>query len=188
MGKTRIYIRGKRYPDDCTGLVRAVFDEVGINLFADARRGDNGVGAIYHFARTHGRIYTGGRPVAGDLVFFRDTYNRRGSSLTHVGVVEKVEEDRTVWVIHRVRRGVVRYRMNLEMPDARVDRSGHVLNDYLRKASPGHGQVLTGQLFAAYATILPVDERPKRLSTDQAAPVPGSSASASLESLRAALR
>jgi hypothetical protein len=163
LGKTRIQLGRKRYPDDCTGLVRAVFDQVGIDLFANARPGDNGVTAIYRFAEARGRIYTGGRPVAGDLVFFHDTYDRNRdvhrNGLTHIGLVEKVEDDRTVWIIHRVRRGVVRYRMNLEQPDLRIDKSGRVLNDYLRVPSPGRRDVLTAQLFTAYATVLPIGTR-----------------------------
>lgn len=157
VGKTRVQLGRKRYSDDCTGLVRAVFDQVGIDLFSNARPGDNGVTAIYRFAEARGRIYTGGRPVAGDLVFFHDTYDRhRNSNLTHVGLVEKVEDDHTVWIIHRVRRGVVRYRMNREQPDIRIDKSGRVVNDYLRQATPGRREVLTAQLFTAYATVLPI--------------------------------
>ncbi len=183
MGKTRLQIGRKRYPDDCTGLVRAAFDRVGIDLFANARRADTGVGAIYRFAEAHGRIYTGGRPVAGDLVFFHDTYDRKRArrfnrGLTHVGLVEKVEDDRTVWIIHRVRRGVVRYRMNLEKRDIRFDESGRVVNDYLRVATPGRRDVLTAQLFAAYATILPLDTRPLERASIQA-PQPATAASAS---------
>jgi hypothetical protein len=159
LGKTRIQIGGKKYSDDCSGLVRAAFDQVGVDLFKNARRGDNGVTAIYRFAEANGRVYTGGRPVAGDLVFFHDTYDRRKAGLTHVALVEQVQDDQTVWIIHRVRRGVVRYRMNLLRPDARVDKSGNILNDYLRFAS-ANKEVLTAQLFSAYATILPVAGRP----------------------------
>lgn len=160
LGKRRIRVGGKKYSDDCSGLVRAVFDQVGIDLFKNAHRGENGVTAIYRFAETNGRIFTGGRPIAGDLVFFHDTYNRRKGGLTHVALVEEVQDDQTVWIIHRVRRGVVRYRMNLIRPDVRVDQSGKILNDYLRFASPRDKEVLTAQLFSAYATVLPVGGRP----------------------------
>ena len=155
LGKTRIHVGRKKYSDDCSGLVRAVFDQVGIDLFKNARHGDNGVTAIYRFAEANGRIYTGGRPIAGDLVFFHDTYHRRRGGLTHVALVEQVQDDQTVWIIHRVRRGVVRYRMNLLRPDVRFDKSGRVVNDYLRLASPNK-EVLTAQLFSAYATVLPI--------------------------------
>jgi len=162
VGKPRVVVGHKRYPNDCTGLVRAAFDQVGVDLFSKAKRGDNGVTAIFRFAEAHGRIYIGGRPVAGDLVFFHDTYGRRSHHLTHVGLVDKVEDDKTVWIIHRVSRGVVRYRMNLEQPDLRFDKSGRIVNDYLRLSKPGRHDVLTSQLFAAYATILPVDAGPSK--------------------------
>jgi hypothetical protein len=150
---------GTKTGADCTGLVRAVFDRVHVNLMTDAEPGDNGVTAIYRFALGRGRVFTGGHPLPGDLVFFRDTYDRNddgqpNDGLTHVGLVESIDPDGTVSVIHRVQRGVVRYRMNLAHPDARKDpRSGLAINDYLRPQTRGAPAVLTGQLFAAYATL-----------------------------------
>jgi hypothetical protein len=162
LGKRRIEVNGRKYPSDCTGLVRAAYASVGVNLLSEGRPGDNGVTAIYRFATARGRIYTGGWPVAGDLVFFRDTYDKNhdgrvNDGLTHVALVEKVEDDRTVWILHRVKRGVVRYRMNLSQPNQRTDpKTSRVINDYLRYSGTGSRQVLTGQLFAAYATVLPL--------------------------------
>ena len=50
---------------------------------------------------------------------------------------------------------VVRYRMNLNHPDWRTDpESGEPINDYLRASGPTAQALLTGQLFAAYATVL----------------------------------
>jgi hypothetical protein len=110
VGQTKLVINGKRYSDDCTGLVRAVFEPLGINLLTSAEQGDNGVTAMWRFAAKHGRIFEGGRPLPGDLAFFKETYdlNRDGHSndgLTHIGVVEDVEADGTVIIIHRVARG-----------------------------------------------------------------------------------
>jgi hypothetical protein len=161
IGRANVEIGGKRYPADCTGLVLGVYAAVGLDLLSSARPEDNGVTAIYRFAQRHGRIYQGGRPVAGDLVFFRDTDDRNrdgrlADGLMHVGIVDKAEPDGTVVVIHRVRRGVVRYRMNLNHPDLRAA-GGVRLNDSLRSPSAGKPAALTGQLFAAYATFLPVD-------------------------------
>jgi peptidoglycan DL-endopeptidase CwlO len=84
-----------------------------------------------------------------------------------------VEDDRTVWIIHRVRRGVVRYRMNLDRPDVRFDKSGRILNDYLRFASPRDKHVLTAQLFAAYATVLPIGGKPLATASDSTEPSAG---------------
>jgi hypothetical protein len=51
---------------------------------------------------------------------------------------------------------VVRYRMNLDRPHLRRDpRTGEVLNDLLRAPGAGKTPVLTGQLFAAYGSVLP---------------------------------
>lgn len=163
VGKPRVQLPGQSWSDDCSGLVRGVFSQVGVDLMAGADRGDNGVTAIYRFASRHGRIYDGGRPLPGDIVFFRDTYdqNRDGRSndgLTHVGIVDDVAEDGTVSVIHRVARGIVRYRMNVAQPDAHSSASGAVINDYLRPAGSAR-RVLTGQLFAGYGTLLPVESR-----------------------------
>lgn len=161
VGQRAVVIGGQRYRDDCTGLITGVYGQVGLDLMGSVASGDNAVTAIYRYAQTHGRIFLGGRPLPGDLVFFRETYdqNRDGHSndgLTHIAIVEDVDSTGTVTVIHRVSRGVVRYRMNLAKPDLRRDpQTGRVLNDYLRHSGPGRRELLTGQLFAAYATVLP---------------------------------
>ena len=164
VGSSRIIVRSHRYPDDCTGLVRAVFDEVGVDLMREATSRDNGVTAIFRFATKHGHIFEGGRPVPGDLVFFKETYDRNrdgrnNDGLTHVGLVDDVEADGTVVIIHRVARGVVRYRMNLGHPDDALSTDGRRWNDWLRSPSVGARPQLTGQLFAGYATLLPIEAR-----------------------------
>lgn len=163
LGKTQLVIEGKRYGDDCTGFIRALFEPLGLNLMTEGRRGDNGVTAMWRFASRYGRIYEGGRPVVGDLVFFKETYdlNRDGrvnDGLTHIGLVDDIEPDGTVLVIHRVARGVVRYRMNLENPKLHQSADGKPLNDWLRVETAGSRRRLTGELFASFATVLPVQQ------------------------------
>ena len=164
VGKNAIVLGGKKYRDDCTGLVGGVYAQLGMDLLSGGEKGDNGVTAIWRYASAHGRLFEGGRPVAGDLVFFRETYdvNRDGQvndGLTHIGLVEKVGEDGTVTVIHRVARGVVRYKMNLQFRDQAVNSAGRPVNDYLRVAGSQQKPQLTGQLFAGYATLLPIEPR-----------------------------
>lgn len=164
VGERRVVLAGRTWPSDCTGLVNALYASEGIDLLSAAQGGDNGVTAIWRFAQSWGRTYEGGAPVAGDLVFFQETYdlNRDGArndGLTHVGVVDSVEPDGTVLVIHRVARGVARYRMNLLHRDAAQAPGGKVLNDTLRAAGAGQPAKLTAQLFAGYATLLPVEPR-----------------------------
>jgi peptidoglycan DL-endopeptidase CwlO len=160
LGVQRIALNGKRYSNDCSGFVRAVFDYSRIDLMSDGRPGDSGTQAIYRYALRHGEVYRNRHPQPGDLVFFRDTYDkhrdgRRNNGLTHVGIVDSIDPDGTVSVIHRVRRGVVRYRMNLSRPHLHLDpANGQMLNDYLRIAGKQTKPALTGELFAIYGTVL----------------------------------
>jgi cell wall-associated NlpC family hydrolase len=161
VGKSQVKVAGRAYPSDCTGLVEAAYAQAGVSLRGVSKPGDNGVTALYRYAQAHGRVYTRGQPVPGDLVFFRETYDqnrdgRRNDGLTHVGIVDQVGADGTVTVIHRVKRGVVSYRMNLARPRvARDPRTKQVINDTLRAPGPGKAFALTGQLFVAYASVLP---------------------------------
>ncbi|ATB38877.1 hypothetical protein CYFUS_004312 [Cystobacter fuscus] len=169
LGRTKIQLSGRTWPADCTGFVEAVHSRAGVSLRGAAAKGDNGVTAFYRYARAKGRVYTQGTPRPGDLVFFRETYDRnrdgrRNDGLTHVALVDKVEPNGTVVVIHRVKRGVVRYRMNLARPDLKKDpRTGAVLNDMLRVPGASKAPVLTGQLFAAYGSVLP-EPRPEAVA------------------------
>jgi cell wall-associated NlpC family hydrolase len=145
---------------DCTSYVQGVFAPLGVDLLAAAAPGDSAISAMYRFARSHGRVFSSGRPQPGDLVFFRETYDRNrdgrtNDGLTHVGIVDTEEADGTVLVLHRVGNGVVRYRMNLAQKDVRRDRGGRVLNDVLRVPGAATAEVLTGQLFVAYGSVLP---------------------------------
>lgn len=161
IGKKRLVAKEERFADACNGLVEAAYAAAGARLEHAHAPGDNAVTSLFRFAQRQGRIFEKEAPEAGDLVFFRETYDqnrdgRRNDGLTHVGIVESVDAAGTVSVIHRVRRGVVRYRMNLARPDARRDaKSGAILNDYLRPPGRSAGKVLTGQLFVAYASLLP---------------------------------
>ncbi len=162
VGRTKVVLGGKRYGDDCTGLVRGVYAQIGVELMSMGRAGDNGVTAIWRFASAHGRAYSGGRPVPGDLVFFKETYdlNRDGrdnDGLTHIGIVEDVDDQQTVTVIHRVKKGVVRYRMNLTLPTVATDATGQLVNDKLRPPRSKARAMLTSELFSSYVTLLPVE-------------------------------
>jgi hypothetical protein len=102
----------------------------------------------------------GRRPDPGDLVFFDQTWDRdrdgkRDDPLTHVGLVEWVNQDGTVTFLHRGGSGVVRAVMNLDHPDKARDEAGRPLNSQIRsKVRPGdETPVLAGQLFAGFGRI-----------------------------------
>ncbi len=161
LGRTSVQWPGQHFPDDCSGLVLGVYASVGVPLTGSARPGDNGVTAVWRWTSARGRLFRTGQPDPGDLVFFHDTYDRDhdgklDDGLTHIALVESVDADGTVSIIHRVRRGVMRYRMNLERPGLRSDPgSGRVLNDWIRGSSGTGRAVLTGQLFAVFGAVLP---------------------------------
>ncbi len=172
LGRRRaLLVGGRRYPNECTGLVRAVYARHGVDLFAEANTstGSNGVAAIWRFVRMHGAIHRD-NPRPGDLVFFSETYDRNrdgrvNDGLTHVGIVERAFPDGTVHVIHRIAGLVVRYSMNLGSAHQRKDPTGQIVNDWLRMGKPPK---LAGELFSGYGTLvaLRVQEAFAKLDTE----------------------
>ena len=164
LGRSRIAVDGRRFTFDCAGLARGVYFSQGVDLYdgLGELKGGNGVGRIYGHVMQHGRIHYGPTVHPGDLVFFHNTwdFNRDGlvnDPLTHVGVVERVESNGTVVFVSRVSRGIQRFRMNVQAPDTHRTGDGQVLNDFMRRKGsrdPKATKYLTGQLFAAFGTLL----------------------------------
>jgi hypothetical protein len=157
-------VTAPRLPDDCTGLVRAAFAGLRLDLMSRAERGDSGVTAMWRFAQAQHALeeWDPARPVMpdfapGDILFFHDTYDRNrdglfNDGLTHVAVVEQVLADGTIVYIHRGGTGVSRGRLNLSQPTVRAI-PGAVLNDYLRPLSRRSAPVLGSELFAGVARV-----------------------------------
>jgi cell wall-associated NlpC family hydrolase len=144
--------------DDCSGLAYLAYRRRGLNLLPERTLpGEGGVAAIYRKARSLGALHQE-EPHPGDLVFFRNTYDRNGDGrrndgLTHIGVVERVDADGTVTFVHRAGGGVKRSKLNLSQPGVRRDEQGRVLNDYLRRPERVVRPRLAGQLCAGFATV-----------------------------------
>ncbi len=158
VGTRRLGKVARHVPDDCSGLVRLAYLRGGIDLVSHGfLAGENAVSAIYRRAEARGAVHQD-NPRPGDLVFFRETYDRnrdgrRNDGLTHVAVVERVEADGVLTFIHRGMKGIARSRMNLAFPAThRAGTTGAVLNDYLRPAARGQRAWLTGELFAGFAS------------------------------------
>ena len=124
VGKSELVVNGKRYPMDCTGVVRAAYAFGGVDL---ARKfpqyGGNGVRRIYLSLRDEGLLYATRYPAPGDLVFWDNTYDANGNGradddLTHVGLVVEVRPDGTIeYLHHNYRKGPVVETMNLLYPN-----------------------------------------------------------------------
>ncbi len=157
---------GERFNADCTGFVEAVYALEGVALrplMRAAAPGErSGVWAAYRAMERYGVLFGGGGewPAPGDLVFWRDTYdrNRNGRAddgLTHVGVVEYVV-DGTVVFVHRGGKAVARGAMTPDRPGER-SAGGVALNSTLRARNPRLEAVpaLAGALFAGYGRLDP---------------------------------
>jgi NlpC/P60 family len=162
--------------DDCSGLVRLAFRTQRVALAPEeALPGEGGVAGMYRKALALGALTD--TPRRGDLVFFRETYDRnrdrrRNDGLTHIGIVERVAPDGTVTFIHRSHGGVKRGRLNLAQPGVRRDARGRVLNDYLR-VNDGLSDVrLAGELFAGFASVDARWEQADLVAARRAAPLP----------------
>lgn len=164
VGQRRVVISGQPYRSDCSGLVCAVYSAQGVQLPLSPSPTPrvSASQSIYLAAVEHYHVFKRGLPRPGDLVFFGNTYdaNRDGrfnDDVTHMGLVESVENDGTVVILHFASGRVKRGRMNLAHPDVH-QMNGKVLNDFLRRKranDPRKARYLAGQLFVAYAAVLP---------------------------------
>jgi probable lipoprotein NlpC len=156
----------ERFGADCSGFIEAVYEAEGIplrRLMAATAPGErSGVAAAWRTVGRYGELLPPDAwPVPGDLVFWHDTWDRdadgrRDDRLTHMGVVQWVEED-TIVFIHRGSKGVARGAMTVVRRAERRDGAGKVLNTPLRrKAKDGRdAPVLAAELLAGFGRIDP---------------------------------
>jgi hypothetical protein len=164
-GPEPFQVAGERFNADCSGFVEAVYAAEGLSLRRVVQAADPGgtsaVAAAWEAAARHGALWsTGDWPAPGDLVFFHDTWDRNGNGLrddllTHLGLVEWVDEDGSVTFLHRIAAGVVRGHLDLEHPGTQRDAAGRERNSVLRvrAAKEQDVPVLAGQLFAGFGRI-----------------------------------
>ena len=162
LGKKQLFVRGKRFTMDCTGVVLAIYWYAGIDLARDFNKfSGNGVGRIYKTLQKNDLLYSNTTPLVGDLIFWDNTYSEDGKEgvenpLSHVGMVLQVESDGTITYIHdHITKGIITEYMNLRSPDMRtlIDNGQvRVINSPLRLAVAGKPHPpnwLSGQLYRA---------------------------------------
>lgn len=163
IGKKSVRVNGQKFRYDCSGFATGVWSAAGIDLMASADDGPpaNGVALIRRFNDRFGTHHSRYFPSPGDLAYFDNTYdmNRNGrldDPLSHVGIVDSVDADGTIYIIHLVGRGIVRDPMNLLRPHDRTGERGKKLNGWLRakkKNDPANMPRLMGELFSGFSTV-----------------------------------
>jgi surface antigen len=102
------------------------------------------------------------RPDVGDVAFFDNTWDRnkngrRDDDLTHIAVVEKVERDGTITMIHLGNSGITRLVMNLKHSSHKLSAQGKPWNSVLRRGKSG--KRLTGELFSGFGSLWSIPDR-----------------------------
>ena len=159
VGATRLVLEGRDFGTDCSGYVRAVFVPLGVDP-VEPRVSGSRTAMIHAWLQKRGAMLHDEPPAPGDLAFFHNTYDRNGDGrpndeFTHVALVESVDPDGTINLLHRDTRRVSRFRMNLERPGVERDGAeGPVLNSVLRRAGKGARLAprLAGELFVAFGS------------------------------------
>ncbi|MGL4562998.1 MAG: CHAP domain-containing protein [Brevinema sp.] len=136
-------INNQKYFGDCSGFVAFLFHLAGLNLKKIYGIGDNGVAAIWEGLQERGYILEHRDLAPGDIIFFDNTYDMNKNSLwddelSHIGVVESVDQFHTITYVHYGSRGVARANMNLKHPDTfstNINGVTYRFNDLLRHSS-----------------------------------------------------
>ncbi len=163
VGSTTINVRGTPFRYDCSNFIRGMFSVLDVDLFSLSAEntGANGVTLIFKFMERYGENPFRQLPSVGDVIYFDNTWDKNGNGrlddpLTHVGLVESVDSDGTVNVVHRANRGIVRDAMNLLRPHDARDENGKSLNGYLRpkaRRDPPGTPYLMAETFAGFGTL-----------------------------------
>lgn len=118
-------------------------------------------GVLYRIVSDIGYSRGPRRPQAGDLAFFHHTRDANANGkvddeLTHVALVERVDADGTVNLLHHHRGLIHRMVVNPLQPHL-LRREGKRLNTYLRpvrRGDPPDTPHLSGEMLAGFVTLL----------------------------------
>lgn len=148
IGHKSLLVHGDSVRYDCSGFIVATHRLSNIELSGNTR-------SMFEQAQQGSGIFMED-PLPGDVVFFDNTYdrNRNGKlddALSHIAIVQHVDEDQTVHMVHLGGSGIVSLTMNLKHPEEYKDATGKLLNSYLRVNRKGESSPrLTGQLFRGF--------------------------------------
>jgi hypothetical protein len=156
IGDKRIIVNSQKQRYDCSGMVCAAHRKADKTLSGSSKM-------MFELAKSEGVYHRRKRPSPGDVAFFDNTYDRnrngrRDDLLSHVAVVERVDADGTITLVHLGGKGVRRIVMNLRHPHERLDSQGKTLNDVIRRGRD-NGPVLTGELARGFGSLWSIEEQ-----------------------------
>ena len=161
LGREKLFIRGRSFGMDCSGIVLSLYWYAGIDLTnAYIDYSGNGVTRIYRYLEDKDLLYRTLGPAPGDIIFWDNTYDKNEDGkpndlLTHVGMVVDVDNKGNIdYIHHNYRKGIVFARMNLNNPDTyaeTVNGEQIIVNSAMRmKGSPGFDKWLSSQLYRQF--------------------------------------
>ncbi len=163
--------RSRNFRNDCSGFTRKVYSKFNIELFRLPRhelksingKWLNGVELIWKYCKKHGKVFIRKTPKTGDIVFFDNTHdrNKNGSYddyFTHVGIVVKVDKDKTIHYIHKATSGVKISKLNMKYKNKRKYGKKEI-NSYLRRRGKYR---LSGQLLRGFGSIFSTSSTPRK--------------------------
>jgi cell wall-associated NlpC family hydrolase len=154
LGVRSLRVGGKTYRYDCSGFVEASLAAAGCAFTGSSA-------SLWEQARDLRVLHRRRSPSVGDVAFFDDTYDRNGNGrrddpLSHVAIVERVDKDGTVSMVHLGNQGVTRLVMNLRDPEVQTAEDGRARNDVLRRKAASDGprtRYLAGELWVGFASF-----------------------------------
>lgn len=159
----KIKVNNKFFNYDCSGLVAASYYPFGIDLIDLVKsRPDRNI-TVRLYKEFYKKIIRNKShiPNIGDLIFFQNTYdknknNKWDDGITHIGIVTKVDSDKTIHFVHLIRKGIMSHRMNLNFPKKYIHRNKKV-NDFLRrrpKSDNRRWRYLASNFFNGFLTVV----------------------------------
>ena len=161
LGREELFIRGKSFGLDCSGIVLSIYWYAGVDLSkAYNDYSGNGVTRIYRYLEDRDFLYRTINPAPGDIIFWDNTDDKNEDGkpndyLTHVGMVVDIDEEGNIdYIHHNYRKGIVLARMNLNNPDTyaeTINGEQIIVNSAMRmRGSPDFDKWLSSQLYRKF--------------------------------------
>ncbi len=159
---------GKRDGGDCSGFVNLINIKNGHPYYLDKELSESFDNArksraMYNLMNKKGLTFEGREPRIGDLIFFENTVRRKSKvkisvaeNITHVGIVTRIDADKTVEFIHHSSGKNRLDYLNFEEPKRTHKDDGKVINTYMKRCKSTKSvntACLNLAFFVAYGTF-----------------------------------